>query len=234
MATTAGASESWNTITAWTEPLSIQIPAKCCHRSPAELFAPLLNVEDYQRAIYSDGFYKTYAQLFGDPWLNDPTTFIPGDLQQPELALPFALGKTWTFTGGPHAAWGNENLLAALDLLLQPPLEVARQVINMWSRLLTGRSCYPNRRWSYSILMAMVTNEPAGSCSTCTWARTKKFALYAGSNGDPIGHPSCEGGSATGTHVHIARKYNGEWIPASGDTPLYPEGWVAAKDLRSI
>lgn len=42
---------------------------------------------------------------------------------------------------------------------------------------------------------------------------------------DPIGHPSCEGGSATGSHVHIARKYKGEWI---GSTDLFPftlDGW---------
>jgi hypothetical protein len=32
--------------------------------------------------------------------------------------------------------------------------------------------------------------------------------------GDRIGHPSCEGGAANATHVHIARRYNGEWIPA--------------------
>lgn len=42
--------------------------------------------------------------------------------------------------------------------------------------------------------------------------------------GDPIGHPSCEGGSATGTHIHIARKYNGEWIPAYGALPFNLEG----------
>jgi len=32
--------------------------------------------------------------------------------------------------------------------------------------------------------------------------------------GDRIGHPSCEGGEATGIHVHIARKFNGEWLSA--------------------
>jgi murein DD-endopeptidase MepM/ murein hydrolase activator NlpD len=45
--------------------------------------------------------------------------------------------------------------------------------------------------------------------------------------GDPIGHPSCEGGRATGTHIHIARRYNGEWIPASGVLAFNLEGWVA-------
>jgi hypothetical protein len=48
--------------------------------------------------------------------------------------------------------------------------------------------------------------------------------------GDRIGHPSCEGGSSTGTHVHIARKYNGEWVPADGYGGVLGftlEGWVA-------
>jgi hypothetical protein len=45
--------------------------------------------------------------------------------------------------------------------------------------------------------------------------------------GDPIGHPSCEGGTSTGTHVHIARKYNGEWIPADGPLAFNLSGWVA-------
>jgi murein DD-endopeptidase MepM/ murein hydrolase activator NlpD len=45
--------------------------------------------------------------------------------------------------------------------------------------------------------------------------------------GDPLGHPSCEGGETTGTHVHIARKYNGEWILADSPIPLNMEGWVA-------
>jgi len=44
---------------------------------------------------------------------------------------------------------------------------------------------------------------------------------------DLIGHPSCEGGSATGTHVHIARKYNGEWIAADGPLAFNLSGWVA-------
>jgi hypothetical protein len=45
--------------------------------------------------------------------------------------------------------------------------------------------------------------------------------------GDPIGHPSCEGGRTTGTHVHIARKYNGEWISADSIIPFNLGGWVA-------
>jgi murein DD-endopeptidase MepM/ murein hydrolase activator NlpD len=44
--------------------------------------------------------------------------------------------------------------------------------------------------------------------------------------GDPIGHPSCEGGHSTGTHIHLARKYNGEWMPADYVIPFNMEGWI--------
>jgi murein DD-endopeptidase MepM/ murein hydrolase activator NlpD len=44
---------------------------------------------------------------------------------------------------------------------------------------------------------------------------------------EPLGHPSCEGGRTTGTHVHLARKYNGEWLAADGPLPLVLSGWVA-------
>ena len=47
-----------------------------------------------------------------------------------------------------------------------------------------------------------------------------------------LDHPSCEGGRATGTHVHVARKYNGEWIPAGGPVPFDLSGWVAATGAR--
>ena len=43
---------------------------------------------------------------------------------------------------------------------------------------------------------------------------------------DSLGHPSCEGGIATGTHVHVARKYNGEWISADGPLPFVLSGWT--------
>jgi LasA protease len=43
---------------------------------------------------------------------------------------------------------------------------------------------------------------------------------------EPVGHPSCEGGRSTGTHVHIARKYNGEWVLADGPLAFNMEGWM--------
>jgi LasA protease len=45
--------------------------------------------------------------------------------------------------------------------------------------------------------------------------------------GDHIGHPSCDGGIASGVNLHIARKYNGEWILADSAIPFVMDGWQA-------
>jgi LasA protease len=50
---------------------------------------------------------------------------------------------------------------------------------------------------------------------------------------DPIGRPSCEGGNSTGTHIHIARKFNGEWIAADGPVPFVLSGWRAVSAARA-
>ena len=48
--------------------------------------------------------------------------------------------------------------------------------------------------------------------------------VYAG---ERIGHPSCEGGFSTSTHLHIARTYNGRWIAADGPLAFEMSGWVS-------
>jgi murein DD-endopeptidase MepM/ murein hydrolase activator NlpD len=48
--------------------------------------------------------------------------------------------------------------------------------------------------------------------------------------GERIGHPSCAGGPSTGSHLHLARRYNGEWIPADQDIPFNISGWISRGD----
>jgi hypothetical protein len=45
--------------------------------------------------------------------------------------------------------------------------------------------------------------------------------------GDPLGHPSCEGGLTSQARVSFARKFNGEWIPVDARfAPLVLGGWI--------
>ena len=190
-------------------------------------FSQLLSPDDYAKAIGPDGFIQIYTQLFGDPWAADQP-HIPGSLVQPELHLPFEPGTTWAYTGGPHTGWGTGEPLAALDFA--PPSVVG--------------GCVPTEEWATAVAPGLVVRSEPGTVlldldmdgdERTGWAI---FYLHVGSegrvplgaelqSGDPVGHPSCEEGKSTGTHVHIARKYNGEWIPADGMLAFNLDGWIA-------
>ena len=184
--------------------------------------------DEYLISIGPDGFGKTYQTLFGDPWVNfEP--HLPGSLEQPAFVLPYKPGDTWAFTGGPHNAWGDGLPLAALDFA--PGLK-------------TG-GCTPTDDWALAVADGIVArSEPATAVLDLDGDGDERtgwvvFYFHLSSEGrvsvgkvlrtgEPVGHPSCEGGRATGTHVHIARKYNGEWMPAGGPLAFNLEGWVAS------
>ena len=187
-------------------------------------FSQTMSVADYHRAIGPDGFSKTYENLFGDPWDTEP--HIPGSLRQPEMRLPFATDKVWAFTGGPHTGWGNLAPWAALDFA--PPSNAP--------------GCFPSTVYTTAVADGLVIRDGAGLLMLDLDGdgdeRTGWVVLYlhiAGYGrvpvgtyvdaGDPLGFPSCEGGRSTGTHIHIARKYNGEWMEADGPIPFVMSGW---------
>ncbi len=186
--------------------------------------------EEYTRAINGDGLAKVYRSLFGDPWAADRAgaPLIPVSLQQPDFTFPFATGETWVLTGGPHTGWGSLLPWAALDFA--PPAVVG--------------GCIPTNKQAIAIADGVVVRSETGVVMLDLDGDGNEhtgwdilFLHLAGEGrapvgkvlkrGDPVGYPSCEGGTATGTHVHIARKYNGEWIPADSAIPFSLEGWIA-------
>jgi LasA protease len=183
--------------------------------------------EVYSRGIGPDGIAAVYTKLFGNPWESD-TNFIPGSLKQPPLRMPFLGGKFWSFTGGPHSPWGDGSPRAALDFA--PPAVVG--------------GCAETYETATAVADGIVVRaDPAIAVLDLDGDGDERtgwviFYLHLASSdkakagtrlkaGDPIGRPSCEGGRSTGTHVHLARKYNGEWIPADGPIPFDFEGWLA-------
>ena len=192
-------------------------------------FNSIFNPDQYERAISVDGLAKTYRTLFGDPWQN-PRPHIPGSLTQPEFMLPFEPGSIWAYTGGPHTGWGKGEPYAAVDFA--PPSVAA--------------GCLTTAEWALSLADGLVVRSEVGVVvldldgdgdERTGW---DIFYLHVAGDGrvevgaqlkqgDPVGHPSCEGGTATGTHIHIARKYNGEWLPAEGIGGVLAfnlEGWT--------
>lgn len=183
--------------------------------------------DEYYRAVAHDGFAKRFSDLFGDPWENEQP-HLPGSLVQPEFILPIPLGEVWAYTGGPHSGWGIGEPKAALDFA--PPSLIA--------------SCETAESWAVAVSSGIVVRSESGQVmldldgdgdERTGWnvfylhiATEGRIPLGTYVNrGDPIGHPSCEGGRSTGSHIHLARKYNGEWIPAQGVLAFNLEGWLA-------
>lgn len=184
--------------------------------------------DEYYASIGPDGLARVYSDLFGDPWL-DSTIQIPGSLQQPELRFPFLGGYIWSYTGGPHTGWGSGEPLAAVD----------------FAPASNTSGCYTAPDDMYAVAMAdglvvrsnvdgVIIDLDKDGDERTGWVL---FYLHLATNkrigvgsevraGQPVGYPSCEGGSSTGTHVHIARKFNGEWILADGPMAFVFEGWV--------
>jgi LysM repeat protein len=198
-------------------------------------FSRIFSGDKYALAAGPQGLYQTYVNLFGDPW-QDSFTLIPGSLQQPELTLPFPSGSVWTYTGGPHTGWGTGEPFAAIDFA--PPSKKS--------------GCFIADEKDFSIAIAdglVVRSDVDGLILDLDKDGDERtgwtiYYLHLAAEGraplgaelragDPIGYPSCEGGHVTGTHVHIARKYNGEWILADGPLAFNLEGWIAHNGSRA-
>ncbi|MEO8394982.1 MAG: LysM peptidoglycan-binding domain-containing protein [Chloroflexota bacterium] len=181
----------------------------------------------WQQAVGENGFYRTYINLFGDPFAGALASIIPDNLQQPTLTFPFPSGVTWYFTGGPHGGWGDGSAWSAVDFA--PPDDITT----------VTSSCYVSQFFSTAVAPGVIARTAEGVVildldgdgdESTGWtilylhmaAQDRVQAGTVVQAGDQIGHPSCEGGVSTGTHMHIARRYNGEWIPVSCNDACAP------------
>ncbi len=193
----------------------------------------------WQRDVGSNGLYRTYAHYFGDPFLGAVDPVVPNDVQQPELVFPFPQGQTWYFTGGPHGGYGTGSAWAAVDFA--PPDDLTDKT----------SACYVSDNFGTAVAPGVIARTAEGTVvldldgdgdESTGWTIlylhiASKDRVQEGTvvkTGDKIGRPSCEGGVSNGTHMHIARRYNGEWIPVSCEQcapgvvrpPLVLSGWT--------
>lgn len=196
-------------------------------------FAQLYDFEEWQDVLYApDGFIPVYERMFGDPWQRAESVepLFPMAARQPPLILPFERNWTWSLTGGPHGAWEYDGAYAALD----------------FGPGSNSSGCVESRAWVLSAADGLVVRTGPGLVvvdldgdghEQTGWvlvylhvASDDRIPLGSWvAEGDKLGHPSCEGGHSTGTHLHFARKYNGEWVPADGPLPFNLDGWIAHK-----
>jgi murein DD-endopeptidase MepM/ murein hydrolase activator NlpD len=191
-------------------------------------FSRIYSGDRFYGSIGPEGLARTYKNLFGDPWA-DPVVTLPGSLQQPALQFPFQPRQSWTYTGGPHTGWGTGAPFSAIDFA--PASDT--------------HGCFLAASDQYATAMAdglVVRSDIDGTIIDLDKDGDERtgwvlYYLHLATNariqvgrevkaGEPVGYPSCEGGHVTGTHVHIARKYNGEWILADGPLAFNLQGWI--------
>lgn len=189
---------------------------------------PQMTYERWLQETGPEGFMAAYEQLFGNPFGYTYEPIWTGLEIQPALLLPWAEDEAWYFTGGPHGGWAGGSAWAALDFA--PPEPAA--------------GCYESQRWLTAVADGIVTRSSHGAVvldldgdgfAGTGWAvhylhvatRDRVAEGSVVKAGDPLGHPSCEGGVSSGTHVHLARTYNGRWVSADGVAPFNLAGWIS-------
>lgn len=195
------------------------------------LFARYYGLEQWWLAVSENGFITTYLSLYGFPFDYAIEPLVPPNLEQPPMRLPFEDGVEWAFTGGPHGGWGDGSAWAALDFApANEPL-----------------GCTVSNAWVVAVADGLIVRTGDGQViqdlDSDGYEQTGWVVLYMHIEsrdrvkpgtfvkaGERIGHPSCEGGWSTGTHVHLARRYNGEWIPADQHIPFNLDGWISSGD----
>ena len=105
----------------------------------------------WQQAVSENGLYRTYVNLFGDPFYGALASIIPDNLQQPTLTFPFPAGQTWYFTGGPHGGWGDGSAWAAVDFA--PPDDITT----------VTSSCYVSQFFATAVAPGIIARTSEGT-----------------------------------------------------------------------
>jgi len=194
-------------------------------------YSQIYDSDEWIQALDDDtGFITTYDEMFGSP--ENRTQYEPlfsHNLVQPDLELPFRPGVVWNYTGGPHGAWEREGSWSAVDFA---PSGFRGGCSNSYAYVTASAPGLVVRAEDGVVIINLDynDNEHSGWVLLYLHIATEGRVVNAGdevNTGDRLGHPSCEGGISTGTHVHMARKYNGEWMTADGPTPFTLSGWTA-------
>lgn len=178
--------------------------------------------------VSENGLITLYQQYFGDPFQYSIDPLIPEDLDSPQFILPFERDVAWSFTGGPHPSWGDGSAWGALDFA--PPG--------------SPMGCVVSGDWVTAIADGLIVRNEFGEVlqdldgdgveqsgweilymHISSWQQVQAGTYVKA--GDPIGHASCEGGISSGSHLHLARKYNGVWIAADSSIPFVLDGYRA-------
>ncbi|MGW1060735.1 peptidase M23 [Micromonospora rubida] len=129
-------------------------------------------------------------------------TYAGGDYRT-GMRLPYGVGQSWSFTGGPHA-WGSDSTWSSIDLaggdqrVLAARGGTAYTMCQGWIRVIHDRGYATD----YYHLWNSISVNGAGVGE----------GAFLGNTGTDV---TC-GGSATGRHVHFGLRQNNAYVPIAG------------------
>jgi murein DD-endopeptidase MepM/ murein hydrolase activator NlpD len=190
--------------------------------------------DTWPQELGPDGLLADYRALFGAPMAHAIEPLVPKTLVQPPLSLPWATGQGFYLTSGPHPAYADGSAWAALDF---GPPDVLGNCFY---------SAVPNTAAASGVVVVArhgiveLDLDGDGHIQTGWVLQYLHVVLDADrpvqvgqrvAEGDIIGYASCEGGLADSSHLHLSRRYNGEWIEAGGAVPMNLSGWITQPSL---
>lgn len=172
------------------------------------LLAKLLPIDQWTTFVAgSDPIFKEiFINWFGDPMLDPDVQDISALALPSGYNLPFPVGNTWYFTGGPHT-YSSSGSRPWSSVDFAPP-EV--------TTCSSGSTTY-NGRWivaarggtviTSQTALVVIDHGDGWRTYYSHVSGTDRRGTGGINQNDSIGHPSCEvepGGSTTGIHVHFA------------------------------
>ncbi|MFG3701358.1 peptidoglycan DD-metalloendopeptidase family protein [Micromonospora sp. NPDC047620] len=139
-----------------------------------------------------------------DVFTRTPGTMYAGGDYRTGMALPFAVGQTWTLTSGPHGWGGYETPYSSIDLaggdqvVRAARAGTAYTMCRGWIRVIHDRGYSTDYYHLWSNISANGTAVGQGA--------------YLGYTGTDV---TC-GGAAYGRHVHFGLRQNSAYVPIAG------------------
>lgn len=133
-----------------------------------------------------------------------PTPMYAGGDYRTGMALPFAVGQTWTLTGGPHGWGGSESPFSSIDLaggdqvVRAARAGTAYTMCQGWIRVIHDRGYSTDYYHLWSSISVNGASVGQGA-----------FLGYTGTD------VTC-GGSASGRHVHFGLRQNSAYVAIDG------------------
>jgi len=164
-------------------------------------------------------FSNVYKLFFGDPLLD--VGVAEQAMLEPTLKLPLGCSEDWIYSNGPHA----------------PPLGPAIDFAPMVSgcststkKVVAAADGVVVYKLNYEVVLDHDMDGNRGTGLTTQYYHLRDVQVNMGDTvqaGAHLGYPSCQGGSATGTHLHFGFGYNGAWVSAVGQLL---SGWTINSD----